>query len=295
MPANRLIVLSCILLAGCPRTPQPVRPSIADVLADRVRTYQPAGSTVGIAVFEAGCDRLLFGWNETTAMVPASNLKLFTTACALENWTDSLADELEALLGRSKMKAHRLLSDPVRAESLGRDYRHDPERRFLLVWTNQESDNALADLMLARLSRGSTGQAAIERWLDRHAIAHPGLCVIDGSGRSVENRACALTLASALRAMLSSDHAETFRRSLPGPGSGTLVHRGLGLGSRVRAKTGYIRNAFSLCGYLDAGADTFCFAFIANDCPKARPAYRLFVRLLLDLYRWSTAPGLKQL
>ncbi|MFO7639612.1 MAG: D-alanyl-D-alanine carboxypeptidase [bacterium] len=170
-----------------------------------------------------------------------------------------------------------------------------PLRQRLLYWTNRHSDNQLADLLLAAALGGrktACPETLYAAWLEGLGIPAAGLSMADGSGLSRRNRLTARTLTGLLVA-LKDARADTFVHSLARPGGrGTLARRGLGLGHRVRAKTGYIRGVFTLAGYLQAETDTFAFAFLANDCPAARDAYRLFTGLLLTTYRWNAADTL---
>ncbi|MBN2537644.1 D-alanyl-D-alanine carboxypeptidase [candidate division WOR-3 bacterium] len=226
-------------------------------------------------------DSLVFASNESCALVPASTAKLLTAARALEAWDDSLARALEARLARSRERAHRRLLDSLLLDSLGIEHPAGvpPGWRYL-AWMNRRSDNRIADWLYS-LMPGSTAA-----FLEARGIPAPGLVVEDGSGLSRRNRAAAITLARLLAEEARGPDAEAYVATLPRPGEpGTLARRGLGVGSRLRGKTGYLRASFALAGLLDTGEDTLAFAFLANNCPSGRSAYRLFTRLLRSLDR----------
>ena len=132
----------------------------------------------------------------------------------------------------------------------------------------------------------STPQLLVGSYLAEREIPAPGILVSDGSGRSPLNRLAPVTLVMLLRHFWNSDPElrDRFAQTLPVPGTNsTLARRGLGVGTRLRAKTGYIKSCFSLSGYLSVPTDTLAFSFIVNNCPSGRSAYRLFTRLLLTL------------
>ncbi len=167
------------------------------------------------------------------------------------------------------------------------DFPAGPEGYRYLVWTGWQSDNRLANWLARAVCRSRHVKLPdlVGAFLDSARIPRPGLLVADGSGRSPRNRVAPITLVMLLRAMYRSEHRELYWNVLPQPGSrSTLAYKGLGLGHRVRAKTGYIKATFALSGYLSAETDTFAFSFLANNCTSGRSAYRLFTQLLLALY-----------
>jgi D-alanyl-D-alanine carboxypeptidase len=227
---------------------------------------------------------------ETVPLVPASNVKLLTTAAAIENWSDSLVKSIEKRLARSRRKEHRFLLDTAMLDTLGIEFPEAPRGARYLVWTSRVSDNRLADWLMTELCRSESllPDEFAHRYLEQRGIPVPGLNITDGSGRSPLNRMAVVTITTLLCHMYCSEHRDLFLSSLPGPGSvGSLRRRGLGLGHRVRAKTGFIKASFALSGYLSAQTDTFAFSFMVNNCTSGRSAYRLFTRLLLCLYHGS--------
>ena len=287
-----LVATLLILPLVCARPPEPA-PPIREQLRQTVDRYAADSSwLLGIAVYSLKHDSLLFASNDSCALTPASNQKLLTLACALDNWDSTLVRAIETRLRKSRLKTHQALVDSAAAETLDMNFPTGPAGHRYLVWTGRRSDNRLADWLARAMCRSQSVklQELVNTLLDSARVPRPGLTAIDGSGRSPRNRVAPITLVMLLRAMHRSELRDLYRDLLPEPGlDGTLIHKGLGLGHRLRAKTGYIKATFALSGYLSAETDTFAFSFLANNCPHGRSAYRLFTRLLLALYHWNAA------
>jgi len=295
MPA--LAALLAALLSSAP-VPAPqvtgnpaLAPGLSRRMLEQISLHGSRHWRTGLAVVSCRKDSLLFGYNATTALSPASNQKLLVTACALANWNDTTARRLDSLLDLSPTRKHRIASSPVRADSYGLNahpefpgYRH-------LVLANRESDNMEAQWMLDILSRdqGCAPQTLVGAFLDSCGVPHGGLRVADGCGLARSNRVSPLTLARLLHRIHSSPCSDIFWSTLARPCQpGTLVHRNLNVGDRLAGKTGFIRNVFALSGYLSAEDDTFAFSFILNGCGSGSRAYSLFNGLLDALYGWDS-------
>lgn len=176
---------------------------------------QPTFQTAqwGIAA-ETLSGQVLFHRNRDRLFIPASNIKLLTTAAALQtlgSWNQSLQTWVGIV--------------------------------------NRESDNSSADALLARL--GGPGQ--VQSALASLGIDPLSYRQIDGSGLSRYNAAQPSTFVTVLKAMWSAPGGDVFYRSLPVAGqSGTLKRRfrGTPLQGQVRAKTGTLRGVRALSGYL---------------------------------------------
>ena len=119
-------------------------------------------------------------------------------------------------------------------------------------------------------------------------IPRKGLRVWDACGLSHRNRVAAGTLAGLLVTVYESKWRDLFISTLAVPGRpGTLIKKNLDVGPHLAAKTGYIRNVFSLSGYLFGQNDTFAFSFIVNGCGSGTKAYELFNSLLNTVYSWD--------
>jgi D-alanyl-D-alanine carboxypeptidase/D-alanyl-D-alanine-endopeptidase (penicillin-binding protein 4) len=100
------------------------------------------------------------------------------------------------------------------------------------------------------------GMAAMREGLqDLVGALPPGVALIDGSGLSKDNRVTPELLARALHGVRTRPLGWTLFQALPVAGeTGSLEHRFAGseLRGRVHAKTGWIRGASSLSGYVEA-------------------------------------------
>lgn len=134
------------------------------------------------------------------------------------------------------------------------------------------SDNTTAELLtkeigLRSASEGSTaaGVAAVAAWLGSAGLPADGVGLDDGSGLSENNRlTCQLLLALHTRSGPDSSIANGLARN---GGSGTLHDRftSSSLKDRVRAKTGTLRPATTLSGWLRTNPErNLAFAIMAN-------------------------------
>ncbi len=140
---------------------------------------------------------------------------------------------------------------------------------------NTRSQNFYAEQILKTLGREKgrkgtwpAGAEVVEAFL-RRAHVKGMFDYRDGSGLARANRFSARQLCILLAYMHGHRHGELYRRSLAEPGEpGTLEKRRalIPLKGKLRAKTGYIRAACALSGYLDtAGGRRIAFSFLIND------------------------------
>ncbi len=281
-------------------TPVPPPPRPAAVAGHRfdlkpgldaqVRTYGSTGWRTGIAIYSCSDDSLLYDLGSKLPLSPASNQKLFVTACALEHWDSSFVRVLDARLDSTNLRSHLHRVNRKFVNSLGLNDRPDFPGYRHLVLADRESDNSEAEWMLDILSRNHSVDAPrlISSFLDERGVAHPGLRVWDGCGLSHRNRTTTGTLAGLLVTVYQSKWRDLFISTLAVPGRpGTLIKRNLDVGPHVAAKTGYIRGVFSLSGFLFGQTDTFAFSFIVNGCGSGTRAYELFNSLLNTVYSWD--------
>jgi D-alanyl-D-alanine carboxypeptidase len=272
----------------------PARPALAPVLKEQVTAHANRHWQVGIAIASCRGDSLLFGWNEATPLKPASNQKLLITTLALDRWDDSLARELDCRLAATPTRKHLIPVNRIRAESLGLSSHPEIPGYCHLVLANRESDNDEAEWMLDILCRRlkQTPYQLITEHLDRWNVPRRGLRVWDACGLGRRNRASPLTLATLLAREHARPNAGVFTSTLACPrAAGTLIHRDLDVGDRLRAKTGYIRDVFALSGYLAGTSDTFAFSFILNGCGSGTLAYQFFNVLLNAVEGWDAGAG----
>lgn len=150
--------------------------------------------------------------------------------------------------------------------------------------TNTDSHNRLAENILKALGTyhyhgtehaiGSTeaGTVAVEPFLTRIGILMGSIRVIDGSGLSKQNRLTPQAIVTVLDAMHTHQNLRirrAFYRSLSVGGvTGTLERRyrsGFASGN-VHAKTGYVRGARTLSGYVDSQrGHRIAFSLLCNN------------------------------
>lgn len=256
----------------------------------QVRTYGDTRWRTGIAIYSCSRDSLLYNLGAYLPLSPASCQKLLVTACALEHWDSSLVRVLDARLDSTDLRAHVHRVNRKFMDSLGLNARPDFPGYRHLVLANRESDNSEAEWMLDILMRNQKVDAPslLSSFLDERKIARPGLRVWDACGLSHRNRVAAGTLARLLVTVYESQWRDLFMSTLAVPGRpGTLIKRSLDVGPHLAAKTGYIRDVFSLSGYLFGQTDTFAFSFIVNGCGSGTRAYELFNSLLNTVYSWD--------
>jgi len=171
--------------------------------------------------------------NADRHFIPASNVKLFTTAAALQ----------------------RLNPDsPI----------HSTTVKDWITFMNLRSDNDYAET----LSRYIGGVNEEIRALSQLGLNPNSYHLVDGSGLSHDNQATPRAIVSTLRAMYFSPNGRIFENSLPIAGiSGTLRNR-MKLSpaeGRVHAKTGTLTGVRALSGYIEnPQSGTLVFSILVN-------------------------------
>jgi len=150
------------------------------------------------------------------------------------------------------------------------------------------SQNLYADLLLAHVgemgrdsssgmevSSEELGIRELDKFLSRAGISKGGVIFEEGSGLSRDNLATPSATVAVLQYMSRQTCAETYRGSLPVAAvDGTLRNRmkGTPAAGNVRAKTGSLRWAKSLSGYVATAAnERLAFSFMVNRFQN--PAY----------------------
>jgi D-alanyl-D-alanine carboxypeptidase/D-alanyl-D-alanine-endopeptidase (penicillin-binding protein 4) len=211
-----------------------VCPARLGVLIDNIIDQSTVASgRWGIIVESPSSSEPLYSRNAEDFLIPASNIKLLTTAAALQ-----LLD-VNAPSSRSTL-----------------------ESRMRII--NGNSDNPSADALLSQIG----GTRAVQDTLRQLGIDPSGYRQVDGSGLSRNNIAQPKTFVSLLKAMRSASGSDIFYNSLPVAGrTGTLRNRfqGTPVAGKVHAKTGTLNGVRALSGYLEHPEyDEITFSIVVN-------------------------------
>ncbi len=194
----------------------------------------PYQANWGILVEKLEDGTTLYSHNSDKFFIPASNIKLFTTAAALQK-----------LSPQSKIRS-RSLQDWITV-------------------TNVRSNNYYANVLLSHIG----GAAAAKSALAQMGVNPNTFRQADGSGLSRRNVATPRSLITTLRAMYYAPDKDVFHSSLPVAGmSGTLRNRMKGTPAQgtVYAKTGTLRGVRALSGYMNhAHFGKVVFSILVNN------------------------------
>ncbi|WP_267383412.1 D-alanyl-D-alanine carboxypeptidase/D-alanyl-D-alanine-endopeptidase [Cyanobacterium sp. uoEpiScrs1] len=199
-----------------PRTSAGCATLIEPVISNIMGSYR---DNWGILAEQIEEGTTLYSHNADKFFIPASNIKLFTTAAALQK-----------LDPQSKIKS-KSLQDWIKV-------------------TNVRSDNYHADILLSHIGGASAAKLALAQM----GVNPNSFRQADGSGLSRRNVATPRSLIMTLRAMYYAPDRDVFYSSLPIAGiSGTLRNRmkGTPAQGKVYAKTGTLRGVRALSGYMN--------------------------------------------
>lgn len=192
-----------------------------------------ASASWGVVMESLDGREKLYSHNENLYFIPASNIKLLTTAAALQTLQFNSVSDQAAF------------------------------QNWINI-TNRDSNNGYADSLLRRLG----GPDVVRTALAPLGVDPNSFRQVDGSGLSRYNMAKPRTFTSILRGMEASPGRYVFYDSLPIAGqSGTLRNRfqGTRVQGRVRAKTGTLRGVRALSGYLEhPRRGTLLFSIMVN-------------------------------
>ncbi len=82
-----LAVVVTLLAAGALVHPAPAAAGVGDAIAGALQSRGLAGSGTGVYVWDLDAARLVYERNASTGLVPASNMKLVTSAAAMMHWS----------------------------------------------------------------------------------------------------------------------------------------------------------------------------------------------------------------
>lgn len=221
-------------LAQTPSSVAPATSFCATNLTSRINRIiqQPRfrNARWGIVIKPIETSMFLYQRNPNLSLIPASNVKLLTTAAALQ-----LADR-----------------------------RSFSNFENWLTVVNRYSDNDRADALRRRIG----GQTAIRSALANLGIDANSYAQVDGSGLSRSNRVTPAALVTLLEAMFTDPRNELFHRSLAVAGvNGTLRNRFRNtlVQGNLHGKTGTLRGVRALSGYLDNPSyGTIAFSIVVN-------------------------------
>ncbi|GHC56801.1 D-alanyl-D-alanine carboxypeptidase/D-alanyl-D-alanine endopeptidase [Roseibacillus persicicus] len=146
-----------------------------------------------------------------------------------------------------------------------------PSLAKIIVPTNMKSVNLNAECLFKALTpegKTTSSQKALHTHWKEQGVDLTGFLAHDGSGLSPQNTLTARQVAAILKLTNESEHAATFRASLPIAGrTGTM--RGFGRGTaaegRVMAKSGSMERVRAWAGYLKTESNKrFAFALLIN-------------------------------
>jgi D-alanyl-D-alanine carboxypeptidase/D-alanyl-D-alanine-endopeptidase (penicillin-binding protein 4) len=187
----------------------------------------------GILVQSLDGRTTFYSHNANKYLIPASNMKIITTAAALQ-----------------KFDPH----SSIRSKSL-QDW---------IAVTNLRSNNFYAETLFKYVG----GTNVIKDALTQLGVDASGYRIADGSGLSRRNLVTPQTLVTVLKAIYSTPAKDAFMSSLPVAGiSGTLKNRLRKTPAQgaIHAKTGTLKGVRALSGYLDHPEyGTMVFSIIGN-------------------------------
>lgn len=145
----------------------------------------------------------------------------------------------------------------------------------IIHYTNQHSDNGLAEALLKTVGFQSlgdqtteSGRKVVTEHLKKEGFDMMGLNYIDGSGLSRSNNVTPISQVKFLTSLMDEKYYKTYFNSLPvGGQSGTLKKMFNGLGNgQVFAKTGTLNRVKTLAGYMKTNTGkTLVFSLLVNN------------------------------
>lgn len=145
----------------------------------------------------------------------------------------------------------------------------------IVFYTNQHSDNSLAEALLKTVGfqkmgdqTSESGRVVVTDHLKNESFDMIGLNYMDGSGLSRSNNVTPISQVKFLTSLMDEKYYKTYFTSLPvGGQSGTLKRMFIGTGNgQVFAKTGTLNKVKTLAGYLKTNSGkTLVFSLMVNN------------------------------
>lgn len=150
-----------------------------------------------------------------------------------------------------------------------------PTLSDIIYYTNQRSDNGLAEALLKTVGfqkmgdqTSESGRIVVNEHLKDVAFDVEGLNYMDGSGLSRSNHVTPISQVKFLTSLMTQKYYKTYFDSLPiGGQSGTLKRMFLGTGNgQIFAKTGTLNKVKALTGYMKTNTGrTLVFSILVNN------------------------------
>ncbi|GEN70182.1 MULTISPECIES: D-alanyl-D-alanine carboxypeptidase/D-alanyl-D-alanine endopeptidase [Chryseobacterium] len=150
-----------------------------------------------------------------------------------------------------------------------------PTLADIIFYTNQHSDNSLAEALLKTVGfqkmgdqTSESGRIVVTNHLKEESFDMMGLNYMDGSGLSRNNNVTPISQVKFLTSLMDEKYYKAYFTSLPvGGQSGTLKRMFIGTGNgQVFAKTGTLNKVKTLAGYLKTNSGkTLVFSLMVNN------------------------------
>ncbi|RXM53544.1 MULTISPECIES: D-alanyl-D-alanine carboxypeptidase/D-alanyl-D-alanine-endopeptidase [unclassified Chryseobacterium] len=150
-----------------------------------------------------------------------------------------------------------------------------PTLSDIVYYTNQHSDNSLAEALLRTVGfqklgdqTSESGRVVVTDHLKNAGFDMLGLTYMDGSGLSRSNNVTPISQVKFLTSLMDEKYYRSYLTSLPiGGQSGTLKRMFLGTGNgQVFAKTGTLNKVKTLAGYMKTNSGkTLVFSLMVNN------------------------------
>lgn len=145
----------------------------------------------------------------------------------------------------------------------------------IIYYTNQHSDNSLAEALLKTVGfqklgdqTSESGRIVVTNHLKQASFDLNGLNYMDGSGLSRSNTVTPISQVKFLTSLMDQKYYKTYLTSLPvGGQSGTLKRMFIGEGNgQIFAKTGTLNKVKTLAGYMKTNSGrTLVFSLMVNN------------------------------